>query len=240
VDRDHSMKLVGEVALAAAAIGCQIAHQRVGYDAGFMWVDLVGVPPMLAAYLWGPRAGMRVLLAPVLWILLVEPVGWIGAGFKASATLAAMVAASRPSARLLAGGALVAAVLLAGGTGLLVAAAGPVTEAIGAAALAAPLVAAVVVWAQSNRGRTSLSVAWRPLLLAVGCAIVLRGSLMVIADLLFAFPVFFGVPAGSALSTQPPWSIFVWNGVQAAVDVAAAGVVAGWCHRPERHSERGP
>ena len=126
MDRDHSMKLVGEVALAAAAIGCQIAHHRVGYDAGFMWVDLVGVPPMLAAYLWGPRAGMRVLLAPVIWILLIEPVGWIGAGFKASATLAAMVAASRPSARLLAGGALVAAVLLAGGTGLLVAAAGVV------------------------------------------------------------------------------------------------------------------
>jgi hypothetical protein len=61
---------------------------------------------------------------------------------------------------------------------------------------------------------------------------------MVIADLLFAFPVFFDVPADSALSTQPPWSIFFWNGVQAAVDVAAAAVVVGWCQRRGRNPGR--
>jgi len=211
--------------LALAAVALQASHETFSYDAGFMYVDPVGIPSVLACLLLGFRASMRVLLATVAAIVLLDPSGVIGALLKLAATLPVVLALQRPSAAATAGFVALGAFLLSGGTNWLARLLGSGwSMAVGLAAVAAPILAAGVTWWQ-RPPTTDIFGSWR-LPLAIALAILARGCLMVFADLYFAVPVFFGQTLLEAVAGTPAHVVMGWNGVQAVVDVLGAGLLA--------------
>lgn len=223
--------LIWEVGLIAAAVALQSVHEATSYDAGFMYVDGVGIPAVLASVLLGMRSGVRVAAATALGIWALDSSGLVGALLKLAATLSTIVALRYATTRamlLLAG---LAAFLMAGGTALLLRVLGGAALYLGIAAVAGPLVAGAAAYvAAPGGGRAAAFPAPLPvrrLLVALAGAVLLRGALMVAGDLFFAVPVFFHEPAAEALRAYPAEAIFLWNGVQAVIDSVSAWTVAG-------------
>ena len=233
--RTRRWSLTWEVGLIAAAIALQTVHETTSYDAGFMYVDGVGIPAVLASVLLGMRSGVRVAVATALGIWALDSSGLVGALLKLAATLGTILAVRYATARavlLLAG---LAAFLMAGGTALLLRVLGGAALYLGIATVAGPLVAGAAAYAAAPGGGGAAAfpapLSLRRLLIALAGAVLLRGALMVAGDLFFAVPVFFHEPAAEALRAYPPETIFLWNGVQAVIDGASAWIVAGWAAR---------
>jgi len=219
-----------ELGLIAAAVALQSIHEATSYDAGFMYVDAVGIPAVLASTVLGIRSGVRVAAATAVGIWALDASGSIGALLKLAATLSTMLALRFTTTRaaiLLAG---LSTFLAAGGTALTLRLLGGATLYLGAAAVAAPVVAATVASRAEAPGGAAATVP-PPLpvsrwFVALAGAVLLRGSLMVAGDLFFAVPVFFHEAAADAMRAYPPATILLWNGVQAVIDGLAALVVA--------------
>jgi len=71
--------------LAAVSIVLQFYH--LFYKFGFIDIDLVGLPWILAAMLFGLEAGLIVSVVSALGIAFIAGTGWIGAVMKFSATI---------------------------------------------------------------------------------------------------------------------------------------------------------
>jgi riboflavin transporter FmnP len=223
--------LTWEAVLIAAAIALQSVHDATSYDAGFMYVDAVGVPAVIASLLLGVRSGVRVAVATAAGIWLIDNSALVGALLKLAATLSIIVAlryATVRAALVLAG---LAAFLMAGGTVLLLRVLGGAALYLGIAAVAAPILGAGAAYAVARPEESGPTFPGRlpaqRLFAALACAVLLRGALMVAGDLFFAVPVFFHEPAGEAMRAYPPATIFLWNGVQAVVDAVLGWIVAG-------------
>ena len=81
-------ELTAVAMLAALSAILQLFNGIVGIPTGFgMTVDLVGVPAMLAFFLFGLDAALYVSLLTALIITLIAPTTWIGASMKFAATL---------------------------------------------------------------------------------------------------------------------------------------------------------
>jgi riboflavin transporter FmnP len=222
--------LAWEVGLIVAAVALQSVHEATSYDAGFMYVDGVGIPAVLASVLLGMRSGVRVAVATALGIWALDSSGLVGALLKLAATLSTIVALRYATTRatlLLAG---LAAFLMAGGAALLLRVLGGGALYLGIAAVAGPVVAGAAAYAAATGGGRAVvfpaPLPVRRFLVALAGAVLLRGALMVAGDLFFAVPVFFHEPAAEALRAYPPETIFLWNGVQAVIDGVSARIVA--------------
>ena len=224
-------RLAVEAALVAAAIALQSVHGVTSYDAGFMYVDVVGVPAVIATLLLGMRGGVRVAAATALGIYLLDGSGLVGALLKLAATMSTIVALRCATARWTFVLAALSAFLVAGGASLTFRVLGAAALYVGLAAVALPLVAGVALAvgapdrraAQASIPRSSARLLLVPLL----AAIMLRGTLMIAGDLFFAVPVFFHESVVDAMRAYPPATIFLWNGVQAVIDAVAGWVLAG-------------
>ena len=221
-----------ELALAATAVGLQAAHSSVSYDAGFMFVDPVAVPAVLACLLLGFRASLRVLLVTVLAVWMLDSSGTIGAALKLSASLPGLILLLYPRWWLLAVFGSAGVLLVAGGTGILYAHIGEGISRLGAVAILAPVAAAAVVYVRPRPPADvwTPAVAVRVLLVVV----TVRGTLMILGDTFFAVPVFFGQSFEDTLRSMPAWSVMAWNGVQATVDLGG-GLAAAWLVRRIRY-----
>ena len=80
-----------EIAVAAALTALSAVTQllHLGYQSPQwgMWLDVVGVPWLIAFFLFGPRLALVVSLLGSLVITLFAPETWLGAVMKFSATL---------------------------------------------------------------------------------------------------------------------------------------------------------
>jgi hypothetical protein len=222
--------LAWEITLISAAIALQSVHEVTSYDAGFMYVDVVGVPAVIASLLLGMRSGLRVAVATGFGIFLLDSSGLVGALLKLAATMSTIVAlrcATTTATLVLAG---VSAFLIAGGTSLTLRVLGGASLYLGIAAVAFPLLAGVALAvAAPERGAMHASsprIPFQRLLVPLVTAVMLRGALMVAGDLFFAVPVFFHESAAEAMRAYPPPAILLWNGVQAVIDGGTAWVVA--------------
>ncbi len=73
-------------ALAAISAVLQIVH--IGWLSPWgMWIDLVGVPWIIAYFLYGGRAGLITSVIGAIIITIVAPSTWLGALLKFTATL---------------------------------------------------------------------------------------------------------------------------------------------------------
>ncbi|MEM3555475.1 MAG: hypothetical protein QXF56_02045 [Candidatus Micrarchaeia archaeon] len=81
-------KLTAVAMLSAIAAVFQFSHGIIGIQTGFgMTVDLVGVPIMLAFFLFGLDAAFYTSILTALIITLISPETWLGASMKFAATV---------------------------------------------------------------------------------------------------------------------------------------------------------
>jgi len=211
-------RLVATATLAALAFVLQFANGVLGLQTGFgMTIDLVGVPIILALFLFGVESAIEVLAVATIFIALFAQTGPIGAAMKFAATAPAIIVfaayaamrgrkAGAPSIALAA----LAAVLLSVG---LYAAGGAMQSALGGTGLLfglLPIIAMLLItyaalkyFEHARKGADAAHVqdtgAGRAfsdarvvavLLLAV---IAIRGAAMVVSNFYFAGPLYFKV-----------------------------------------------
>jgi len=81
-------QLIAVAMLSALAAIFQLINNVVGIPTGFgMTVDLVGVPALLAFFLFGLDAALYVSVLTAFIITLIAPTTWLGASMKFAATL---------------------------------------------------------------------------------------------------------------------------------------------------------
>ena len=81
-------KLTAVAMLSALSAILQLSNGVVGIPTTFgMTVDLVGVPAMLAFFMFGLEAALYVSVITAMIITLIAPTTWIGASMKFAGTL---------------------------------------------------------------------------------------------------------------------------------------------------------
>ena len=78
-------EITAAAALVAISIALQLVH--VGIPFGYVWVDLVAIPWIIAFFLFGGRSSLVVSLVSMLLIIIFAPFGFIGGPVKWVATL---------------------------------------------------------------------------------------------------------------------------------------------------------
>jgi riboflavin transporter FmnP len=73
------------IALAAISALVQLFH--FGYEAPFMWIDVVATPWVIAFFLFGMRGAIITSIIGFVVIALLVPSTWIGASMKCAETL---------------------------------------------------------------------------------------------------------------------------------------------------------
>jgi len=82
----RTFEMASIAALSALSAVFQIVH--IGWLSPWgMWIDLVGVPWIIAYFLYGGRAGLVTSAIGAIIITLVAPSTWLGALLKFTATL---------------------------------------------------------------------------------------------------------------------------------------------------------
>ncbi len=88
-------RLVATAMLAACAFILQISNNVIGVPTGFgMTIDLVGVPIILALFMFGVSSSIEVLALSTIFIAIFAPTGVIGALMKFSATAPIIILAA--------------------------------------------------------------------------------------------------------------------------------------------------
>jgi riboflavin transporter FmnP len=246
--RGRSFGLVAVALLAALSGALQLSHQVLGFPTGFgMQVDLVGVPALLAFFLFGFEASAWVLVLSSAVIAVASPELWIGASMKFAGTLP-MIAVpglyaiygrnKKAFAALSVLLALftVAAFAAAGAAGKLVEQAlAPLpfgNVALGLSAIALLAVFALALSAFSRRGlggeREKAPDFGAPAVAAgvLAASLVVRAAVTLVSNYYFAGPVFFGLSPEAFMSFAPWYVIAGWNCVQGAIEFGVAWALA--------------
>jgi riboflavin transporter FmnP len=246
--------LVSCALLAGAAIALQLSNSVLGIPTGFgMTVDLVGVPVLLALFLFGFEAALLVLAAACFGIVLVSPTGVVGALAKFLATLPMLLIPAaalfwkkrRDAAVAFAVVGIFVAVLAYSFAGFARMFSQRGADVILGAVLpvAALLACAWAVYEVSKRAKiphdAALLSAPALALCALAVAALVRGALMTVANYYIAGPLYFGMmPDQFAelvqkanvlfLGSGTAWyaAIFFWNAVQAALEFSLAWLLA--------------
>lgn len=248
----RSYRLIATGMLAGLAIALQFLGEALSIQTGFgMRIDLVGVPILLALFLFGFEAALDVLIVVALAISIAAPTGFIGAIMKFAATLPmiivppaiAMALHEKRREKILG---LVLLALLAVVVVFAVLAYSSVTiselaEAglgfyvVGLVPIALMVLVALVLKKTVRNAMYPLKIAAAACLLAL----LVRGVAMVIANAYFAGPLFFKMSPHDFISFVESqevllfgkgglWFlvIFLWNAVQGALEFAVAWFLA--------------
>ena len=208
----RNYKLVATATLAALAFVLQFANSVLGLQTGFgMTIDLVGVPIILALFMFGVESSIEVLVVATVFIALFAQTGPIGASMKFAATAptimvfaAYLIAKNRgagaPALALAAIAAVVFSIGLfaAGGfmTSALNGAGGLLFGLLPIAAMALAMYIALNYFERERKVKSAMhkhaafSDARKVALLAVA-VIVIRGAAMIVSNFYFAGPLYF-------------------------------------------------
>jgi len=240
-----SYELAALAMLSALAIVLQYFNNVLGVQTPFgMTVDLVGVPAILALFIFGFEASIYVAAVTALAITFIAPTTWLGASMKFAATIAfPLVAAFMAYARgrnlvaigiggMLVAGLMTAVLLMASGTTRVMATtAGMIGELtlglLPVIVLAFIAVAMARLW-KRYAGEPNFKIFSAPaiFLVALVISLLVRGIAMTVANYYYAGPVFYGMSTAQVQTLFPWWLIFGWNAVQGAVECAAAWILA--------------
>ncbi len=235
--------MVAGAMLSAIAVIFQLVHGVIGINTGFgMTVDLVGVPILLAFFLFGLQGALYTSVVTALAITLIAPESWLGASMKFSATVPMFLI---PAYYLLFTGDKVRKIGIAFGLGaftllgvfVLSAYTGVYTQSATSNTLLLgllPIVSiAVFAYALGNVWEKMKPDAdWKTLgnwkmagaLMVIG--IGARGIAMVLANYYFAGPLFFGMSTEQMLAAIPWQLVFGWNAIQGAIEFSIAWTLA--------------
>ncbi len=240
-----SYELAALAMLSALAVVLQYFNNVLGVPTPFgMTVDLVGVPTILALFIFGFEASVYVAAVTALAITFIAPTTWLGASVKFAATIsfplvAAILACAR-GRRVVAIGiggmvfaGLISAVLLmaSGTTRIMATAAGIIGELmLGLLPVIVLTVIAVALAGLLKRcaGEPNFRIFANPVIFIVALVIALlvRGITMTVANYYYAGPVFYGMSTEQISTLFPWWLIFGWNAVQGIVECTAAWILA--------------
>ena len=208
----RNYRLVAAATLAALAFVLQYANSVLGLQTGFgMTIDLVGVPIMLALFMFGVESSIEVLFVATIFIALFAQTGPIGASMKFAATAPAIMVcgayliaknrgAGAPALALAAIAAVVFAVGLfaAGGWAhsFLNGAGGLLFGLLPILAMALIMYVALQYFERERKVKSAMhkpavfSDARKVALLAIA-VIIIRGAAMLVANFYFAGPLYF-------------------------------------------------
>ncbi|VVC03297.1 Uncharacterised protein [Candidatus Burarchaeum australiense] len=240
-----SYELSALAMLSAIAVVFQLLNNIVGVPTAFgMTIDLVGVPAILALFIFGFEAALYVAAVTALAITFIAPTTWLGASMKFAGTIPfVMVAAFLAFARgrnviaIGLGGMGIAACatllffVATGHTGVLIRGAGIAGPlALGLLPIAVLFLLALgmaTLWSHYV-GKLNFHVFsdWRIFGVALVLSIIVRGIVLTVANYYYALPVFYGMSSEQAMATIPWWLIFGANAVQSVVECTAAWVLA--------------
>ncbi len=258
-------KIVATGMLAACALILQIANPILGINTGFgMTIDLVGVPIILALFMFGVEASIEVLALATLFIAIFAPTGIVGALMKFAATAPVIIFAALNMARkgknpgmlenglMLVAGVVASALIFALGgwiyselkdTSLLVFGLLPVLAMAGALFI-------VQKMGGGKKHDYRIFENSRSFLVVVAAAVILRGVAMIIANYYFAGPLYFKLSpeefVGYISSTDilvfgknSAWQIvvFAFNAIQAIAEIAVAWILAYKFNLAKRYSD---
>lgn len=250
-------KLVAAALLAGFSLALQLANNVIGLQTGWgMTVDLVGLPILLALFVFGYGTALEALFAVSVGIALIASSGVIGAVMKFSATLPMLAVPAfvfiakrrKLEARrlfVLLGLLLVAFIAAFAAFAYL---ASYSSQAFGSSIAAGvfPILgfaafSYLLLWLWRRYGSEEElrgAFSWKEALAVLAIALVLRGLLMIAANFYFAGPLFFKTtPAELAafISSIPvpflgasAWyvSVFLWNALQGAIEFSLAWLIA--------------
>ncbi|MEM3030749.1 MAG: hypothetical protein QXH27_03375 [Candidatus Micrarchaeia archaeon] len=241
-------EVVAVAFLAALAVLLQFSHNFIGLPmsvTGFMWVDLVGVPALLAFFLFGFEHALYVSVLTALAITFAAPDSWLGASTKFAGTMSMIIVpatyalyrknldAGKLAAILVVGTAYsLTAFVLSGAVNLASQAWVEITDplllgVLPVLAIALYSVALHALWSRQKRMLRADEFAKAKVLLEVlAVSLVVRGLVMTVVNYYYAGPLFFGQATQEIMRALPWERIFFWNAVQGSIEVLAAWGIA--------------
>ena len=238
-------KMVSVALFSAAAAIFQLLHGVIGVPTGFgMTVDLVGMPVLLAFFLFGFESALAVCILVTLIVTLVSPETWLGASMKFAATLPMILAPAlwlliikkkndfgRLGAILLLSFTL--PLILFVFSGLINTSLKPFTKNIlveGIAPIVGLLLSSLFIsylWARyAHEVKMSSLAKSESIIIVTALALLVRGVSMVVANYYYAGPIFFGISTEKFMETVPWYLIFGWNVLQGIIEMGFAWAIA--------------
>lgn len=231
----RTYKLVATAMLSALAFVFQLTNNLIGIPTGFgMTVDLAAFPVLLAFLIFGVEYGISSLMMLGLLILFSAPTGFIGAIMKVSATLPMIIV---PFAIAKSKGINLAKTLFLMFIFILLFFYASAFFSQFHPIIPAVFLLGIAILSTRIKGDVELSSA-SILLTSLAVAIIIRGILMIVANIYFAGPMFFHMSSEQFISflqtIELPilgknWAymvIFFWNGVQGIVEFTIAWMFA--------------
>ena len=249
----RTYRLIASALLAALAFILQISNDIIGIPTGFgMTIDLAAVPVLIALFIFGAEYAIMVLALLSLMILTTASTGYIGALMKLSATIPMiavpyfMAREHKPYEMLISA---IAVVLI---TLALFGISAEFVKMPGLEMLAGLFPLAFILllgyWVGKSGGKVSLE-DWKIAAVVLAIAAVTRSTIMTLANIYFAGPVFFQTEPAQfigmldnlvlpILGSGMGWFvIFFWNMVLSIIEFTVAWVPAYYFGLAKRHSE---
>jgi len=239
----RTYQIVSVSMLSAIAVVFQLIHGVVGIETGFgMTVDIVGVPLMLAFFMFGLESALYTAAVTALALTLISPESWLGASMKFAATVPMFLV---PAYYLMLEkgkrGKIIGSIGLGALTMIAVFLISIYTNIYAKLAVSHEIIlgllpiAAIALFAWGlgmawERKKPDVDwnalASWKKAGALMVFAIIARGAAMVIANYYFAGPLFFGMSTEQMLKAIPWQLIFGWNAIQGALEYIAAWIIA--------------
>jgi len=236
-------QIVSVSMLSAIAVVFQMIHGVVGIETGFgMTVDIVGVPMMLAFFMFGLESALYTAAVTALALTLISPESWLGASMKFAATVPMFIV---PAYYIMLEkgkrGKIIGSIGLGALTILAAFLISIYTNIYAQLAISHKILLGLLpiasialfawglgkVWEKKKpEGDWNALASWKKAGALMLFAIAARGAAMVIANYYFAGPLFFGMSTGEMLKAIPWQLIFGWNAIQGALEYTAAWIIA--------------
>ena len=246
-------RLIASALLAALAFILQISNDIIGIPTGFgMTIDLAAVPVLIALFVFGAEYAIMVLALLSLMILTTASTGYIGALMKMAATIPMIAVPYFMAREHNAYEMLISAVAVILITLALFGVSAEFAKMPGLELLAGILPLAFILvlgyWVGKSGGSVSLS-DWKIALGVLALAALTRSTIMTLANLYFAGPVFFQVSPAEFIgmldnlvlplfgSGMGWFVIFFWNIVLSILEFTVAWIPAYYFGLAKRHSE---
>ncbi len=246
--------------LAALGAVFQLTHDVLGISraiTGFMYVDLVAVPVLLAFFVLGFESSLYVAVLIALLITLLTG-DWIGASMKFAATLPMVLVPGLMvvlmgrkyhifDVVLVVVGSIalaIVALILAGTVGSSPLITGIVKDKLVLGLLPILVLAGwsvllAYLWGKAGGANMTLLARSDVMILTLLLALFVRGIAAVVSNYYYAIPIFFGMSTEAAMDAFPWYIIFGWNAVQGLVEMLIAWVIAFRFRFVERYGQIG-
>ncbi|MEM4389258.1 MAG: hypothetical protein QXG98_01170 [Candidatus Micrarchaeia archaeon] len=239
-------EVVAVAFLAALAVLLQLYRGFFGVQlTSLMWIDLVGVPALLAFFLFGFEHALYVSVLTALAVTFATPESWLGASAKFAATMCMLIVPATyalyrrnldvgmMAAILVVGTAYsLTAFVLSGAVNLASQAWIEITDPLllGVLPILAIALYAVALHALWSRQRRMLSAdefaAPKVLAQMLAISLIVRGLVMMAVYYYYAGPLFLGQTTEAIMRALPWERIFFWSALQGSVEALVAWGIA--------------